>query len=337
MQMSCSARLMQPFMRLVAARGADQDLVPKDFWLADPNGRVSLRAAHDMLLGGIERLQDETLGLKLGKTMRFGEGGPFDYAVRSAATLRDSVGVATRYSRLLTDSFRIWLEIWREHALVRLDDGSSWPRAAGDFAMSAFYKLHLADEVPEASQLECWFPYSAPRTTLDYEQIFPGVALKFGAPFFAFAFNREYADAPVPGAEPVLHSIHCARVDSLIAAARGARGAKTKVRDLIEQGIRSQGGANLGCVARALHLSRRTMSRRLEQEGTSFTEELDGVRRDLAIEYVAESNMPLTEVAFSLGFSHAESFHRAFKRWTGETPLAYRKRAPNGAAPHGSS
>jgi AraC-like DNA-binding protein len=319
-------------MRLVDAGRADRDLVPNDFWSADPNGRVSLQETQNMLLGGVERLKDDQLGLKLGRTMRFGEGGPFDYAVRSAATLRDSVGVATRYSRLLTDSFRVWLEVWREHGLIRLDDGPGWPRAAGDFAMSAFYKIHLADEVPTASQLECWFPYAAPRTTTDYEQIFPGVALRFGAPFFAFAFNREYADAPVPGAEPVLHSIHCARVDSLIAAARSVRGAKSKVRDLIEQEIRGRGSASLMCVARSLHMSRRTMSRRLEQEGTSFTEELDGVRRDLAIEYVAESDTPLTEVAFSLGFSHAESFHRAFKRWTGETPLAYRKRVPNGTA-----
>src|SRR5262249_45022223 len=81
-------------------------------------------------------------------------------------------------------------------------------------------------------------------------------------------------------------------------------------------------------VARALRMSRRTMSRRLEQEGTSFAEELDNARRELAIAYVHEAETPLKEVAFRLGFSHAESFHRAFKRWTGETPLAYRRRVP---------
>lgn len=68
------------------------------------------------------------------------------------------------------------------------------------------------------------------------------------------------------------------------------------------------------------------MSRRLEQEGTSFVEEHDHVRRNLALAYVRESNAPLTEIAFMLGFSHTESFHRAFKRWTGETALALRGR-----------
>jgi len=69
------------------------------------------------------------------------------------------------------------------------------------------------------------------------------------------------------------------------------------------------------------------MSRRLEGEGTSFTDELDNARRQLALAYLKDGETPLKEAAFRLGFSHAESFHRAFKRWTGETPLGYRKRA----------
>ena len=80
-------------------------------------------------------------------------------------------------------------------------------------------------------------------------------------------------------------------------------------------------------VARTLRMSRRTMSRRLEQEGTSFAAELDNARRQLAPAYVKDGETPLKEAAFRLGFSHAESFHRAFKRWTGETPLGCRKRA----------
>jgi AraC-like DNA-binding protein len=75
------------------------------------------------------------------------------------------------------------------------------------------------------------------------------------------------------------------------------------------------------------------MSRRLEQEGTSFVGELDEARRQLALAYVDDGETPLKEVAFRLGFSHAASFHRAFKRWTGETPLGHRmRRATNARA-----
>jgi AraC-like DNA-binding protein len=54
---------------------------------------------------------------------------------------------------------------------------------------------------------------------------------------------------------------------------------------------------------------------------------LDGARRELALAYISDGETPLKEVAFRLGFSHAESFHRAFKRWTGDTALVYRRRA----------
>jgi AraC-like DNA-binding protein len=330
MSTSCSARIVQPFLRYGEAGRLDRDLVPREFWSAGADGRVSLEAAHSMLDGAVERLGDELLGLKLGRAMCFGEGGPFDYAVRSASTVRDAVDVAARYSRLLTDSFLIWFEAWRSQGVIHLSDqGPSWTRPAADFAMAAFYKIHLSDEVPAASQLECWFPYPMPEDMSEYQRSFANVTLKFNAPFFAFAFNRAYERAPMPGADSVLHAVHCERVDSLLADLSAARALKTRVRRLIEQEIQYTRGATVPRVARALRMSRRTMSRRLEREGTSFAEELDNARRQLALVYVNDGETPLKEVAFRLGFSHAESFHRAFKRWTGETPLTYRKRTPD--------
>jgi AraC-like DNA-binding protein len=330
MNASCSARLVQPFLRLVSAHQIDRDLVPRDFWATGADGRISLEAAHAMLDGGVERLRDDQLGLKLGRTMCFGEGGAFDYAVRSAPTVRDAVDVAARYSRLLTDSFLVWFEAWRSQAVIRLsDESSTWTRSAADFAMSAFYKIHLSDVVPAGSQLECWFPYPMPADISAYQRTFFNTTLKFGAPFFAFAFNRSYEKAPMPGADAVLHAVHCERVDSLLADLSAARALKIRVRRLIEQEIQYSRGATVPRVARALRMSRRTMSRRLEREGTSFAEELDNARRQLALVFVNDGETPLKEVAFKLGFSHAESFHRAFKRWTGETPLTYRKRTPD--------
>jgi AraC-like DNA-binding protein len=66
--------------------------------------------------------------------------------------------------------------------------------------------------------------------------------------------------------------------------------------------------------------------RRLEEEGTTFTRELDDVRRELGLQYVKSPAVPLSEISFLLGFSEVSAFHRAFKRWTSETPLQYRAR-----------
>ena len=275
-----------------------------------------------MLSRGVERLHDDQLGLKLGRTMSFGAGGAFDYAVGSAATLRESVAVASQYSKLLTDSFHVSLETWGERAIIRLDDEIAVPAAAADFAMSAMYKLYVSERVP-ASRLECWFPYSAPRDIAEYERTFAGATLKFGAPVFGFGFNRAYADAPLPGADPVLHAILKRRVDSLLADLSASQTMATVVRRLIEEEM-LYGAPTAERVARALHMSRRTMTRKLERERTTFNAELDAVRREMAVERVLDTKVSLAEIAFLLGFSHVESFHRAFRRWTGETPLTYR-------------
>jgi AraC-like DNA-binding protein len=76
---------------------------------------------------------------------------------------------------------------------------------------------------------------------------------------------------------------------------------------------------------------RRGLPRRLQEERTAFHEVLDETRRDLAKRYVREQRLPLGEVAFLLGFSEPSAFHRAFKRWTGTTPAAYRS-GPGAAA-----
>jgi AraC-like DNA-binding protein len=133
----------------------------------------------------------------------------------------------------------------------------------------------------------------------------------------------------MPGADSALHTVHCERVDALLADLTAGRALRTRVRRMIELEIRYTRQATVPGVAHALHMSRRTMGRRLEREGTTFAEELDDVRRELALAYVDEGELPLKEVAFRLGFSHAESFHRAFKRWTGEAPRTFRKRKPD--------
>lgn len=275
-----------------------------------------------MLDRGVERLRDEQLGLKLGATMRFGAGGAFDYAVRSAPTVRDSLEVASRYSNLLTDSFNVSFERLHDRATVRLDDGASWTRPAADFAMSAFYKLHILEPL-RGARVECLFPYAEPEETTTYKAFFAGATLKFGAPFYGFEFDQDDADAALPGADPALHAILRARVDALLAELRASKPLSASVRRLIADEIPS-GTPTADHVARTLHMSRRTMTRRLEHERTTFHDELDTVRRQLAMNLVREGNVSLVEAAFLSGFAHVESFHRAFKRWTGHTPVSFR-------------
>jgi AraC-like DNA-binding protein len=78
-------------------------------------------------------------------------------------------------------------------------------------------------------------------------------------------------------------------------------------------------------ILQSLHLSQRTLQRKLKEEGTTFKELLDETRRELAKEYVNDTSLSLSEITYLLGFSEQSNFTRAFKRWQGQSPSAFRE------------
>lgn len=97
-----------------------------------------------------------------------------------------------------------------------------------------------------------------------------------------------------------------------------------RVQLVIQQQLPS-GNIKEELVASALHLSSRTLQRRLAEEGTSYQELLQSIRRRLAEEYIADNRLAISEVAYLLGFSEQANFTRAFKRWFGVAPSSYRQ------------
>lgn len=80
-------------------------------------------------------------------------------------------------------------------------------------------------------------------------------------------------------------------------------------------------------------MSARTLARRLDDEGTSFSKLLDDLRRELAVSHLRDRDISVSEVAFLLGFADANAFSRAFKRWTGAPPSRFKSSTPAGSGP----
>lgn len=99
-----------------------------------------------------------------------------------------------------------------------------------------------------------------------------------------------------------------------------------RVRSLLTGSLRGNAAPSQSAVARRLAMSERMLQRRLRDAGTSFVEVLGEVRRELAHAYLSEG-MGSGEVAFLLGYSEQSAFHRAFRRWSGQTPEAFRQEA----------
>jgi AraC-like DNA-binding protein len=100
-----------------------------------------------------------------------------------------------------------------------------------------------------------------------------------------------------------------------------------RVRDLLARQL-SGGDTSAETTALSLKMSVRTLHRRLSAEGTSHKKLLEELRRKLAASYLRDGGLAISEITYLLGFSEPSAFHRAFRRWTGKTPMQFRATTP---------
>ncbi|MGE8383563.1 MAG: helix-turn-helix transcriptional regulator, partial [Pseudomonas putida] len=144
------------------------------------------------------------------------------------------------------------------------------------------------------------------------------------APHDALVFERADMEAPLPTANEAMAVLHDRFAGEYLARFSESR-VTHRVRQVLCR-ILPQGEPKRETLAQALHLSQRTLQRRLQEEGTSFQTLLDDTRRELAEQYLAQPGMTLLETAYLLGFADPSNFYRAFRRWFDATPSEYRAR-----------
>jgi AraC-like DNA-binding protein len=338
--LTCSGRFVSPFVRALASYPGLPAAGLARLRVLAAQERVPLTDAGQSLESWVRHCRDENLGLRAGRAMQLGLGGPLDYAMSSAASLRQSMQVAMRYCRLYSDALLPKLEQEGERAIIRLDSKLPWQRVVADFTLSTWYATHLKphreharDPLGRRLALECCFAHGKPADVSEYERAFDGSTLRFDAGFYGFVLDAAAIDAPLLSADVALHAAHIEHLEVLHAQldAAAPRNIEARVRQALGSDLRCS-FASADRVARALHMSRRTLARRLDGEGTTFSEVLDTHRRELGVRYVARTSLPLGEISERLGFSQVQGFGRAFRRWTGRSPLEYRNAARKAAA-----
>ncbi|HKU41212.1 MAG TPA: AraC family transcriptional regulator ligand-binding domain-containing protein [Polyangiales bacterium] len=334
-QLSCTGRFVRPFIRVLSGYPAIAKRIERLRELP-PDRRVALRDAYESVAHWVQTTGDEALGLKAGQLMSLGSGGALEYAMHSAQTLRESMSIARRYGTLLSDALEPTLEIDGPRAVVRLANTLPWPRSVADFTMSAWFTVHLRTQLAEAPQIECWFGYPQPHDLSPYQTAFGDAKLRFDAPFYGFVFDLEFVDRPLASANAVLHSVHCEHLKALLERRPDQVTMAMRVRQLLAHEL-SLGRPTAHGVAKQMNISRRTLVRRLAAEETSFSAQIDELRRQLALHLMATEDMSLHEVTKSVGFAHVQAFHRAFKRWTGKTPTEYRISIADANVPQAAS
>lgn len=297
-------------------------------WLSsiDPDERVHVSAVHTMLEAAVALSQDQLLGIKASKISTLGDAGLLDFVMSSADSLRSALDVAERYMRLLNDTLDFTLEVNGERALVRLENRVVLPAIAEDYQTCAL----IAGQSPAwpegmLDDMDVWFRHRAPSDIAPYREALGPARLHFDAPLSGFGFATALLDAPLRSRNPKLHDVLRRYADVSLATLPRQESTTERVKSLVAAQLATT-SFSLEDTARALHMSPRTLGRRLADEGTTFKQIVDETRRHVALHYVAARDVGLSEVALLSGFTETPSFYRAFRRWTGTTPSQYRKR-----------
>ncbi len=169
------------------------------------------------------------------------------------------------------------------------------------------------------------FQHKRPDYAERYEGFFKAPVL-FDQPRTAIVFDASLLSWKISGRNPFLYQAVTRHAEYLLRRLprhRSAPSVTRKARDFIRQHL-AQGDIDLETTARQLNMSRNSLYRKLKKEGLSFKALVESVRQEEAKRYLLETELPLTEIAFYLGFSELSAFSRAFKRWTSMSPQAFR-------------
>ena len=327
-----SARIGSLILGVAGARGVDTRALAAatgfDPALAsDPDARIPVDVENALWDAAARATGDPLFGLHAAQAVTRGAFDVLDYAVRTAPTLRTALERLVRYNRLFHSHAAFTLE---EHGdLVRIEHaflapGRAPARHATDFTLASIVVLGAqlidAPVIPVAVDL----PHPVGDVAA-YAAVF-GVAPAFGRARGALVLPRAPLARPCPAADAARSQVIVRHAEDLLSALPDPSDSfASRLRRLISAQLAS-GGATLTAAAHALKLSERSLQRRLADDGVTFDAIVEEVRRELALRYLADPALAIGEIAYLLGYSEPSAFHRAFKRWTGQTPAQARRR-----------
>lgn len=240
--------------------------------------------------------------------------------------LRIALYRLSRFMRLICDDFCIELVQQGDLVRVALVPGEGGP-AIKVFAQEVMLKLihgvasWLAGKKMPVARVD--LSYSRPEHASVYVFLYPGPA-SFDQPQTALYFEGTDLDGPVRQSKRTLTDFLQRAPADWLFVSFSERIVSHHVREYLEKHLDRP--TTIVDVAKALHFSVRTLSRRLDAEGATFQAIKDELRRDVAIQRLTKTGAPIAVIGAEIGFDDPTTFHRAFKKWTGSTPGAYRSR-----------
>jgi AraC-like DNA-binding protein len=313
-----------PLLRRAGLSEHDLTLAEND---ANPKShRISAVAQVKFLDYAAEATNDNAFGLHLAGQIDPRDVGIFFYVGSAASDVGEALALYSRYSRITNDAIRQKFMPRPGGAALEIEFTglpSYAARQNTEFIFGCFRTALRALTGQNVTPTTVSFTHNRNSNLREFDRFF-GCPVEFGAQGNFLVLADDALHIPLLTADPKL--LHALRPFCDMAA--GERNtANGTLRSAVEkeaERLLPHGKAKAQTVAKNLVLSVRTLSRRLADEGTTYAEVVDHLRRSLALQYLKEPVMSVSQIAWLLGYEGSTSFNHAFRRWTGRSPSSAR-------------
>lgn len=318
---------LAPLLRYAGLSGRDLDVRRR---------RISAESQSKVFEYAAEAVDDGAFGLHLAEDASPREAGLLFYVMSAAGNLGEALAHFSRYSRIVNETLRVKLVpapggVAADIAFVGFSRCSA--KQATEFGVAVTIKALREIVGWKIHPTHISFVHGRNSDLRSFERFF-GCSVEFGASCDRFAFSHETLNLPlVTGDRYLLETLQ-----PICDEAAKERGTLIgTLRAMVENEVQTllpNGEMSKISVAQTLGLSARTLTRRLADEGTTYEQVVDELRRSLALQYIKEQGVSLSQIAWLLGYEGSTSFNHAFRRWTGRSPSVARneKRLPAPAA-----
>lgn len=323
------AGIAHVLLRTLDGYGVDGARMFRDAGL-DPDGlksgdeRVVALQMQKVWRAAVTETGDEAFGITFAKNMRPGTLHGLGFAWIASNTLRDAFMRLVRYYRLITTAGEIVLSEADDRVTVWYKTpgkkGAAAP-ASMDAGLALFVGLCRMTRDDDFSPVGVTMQRQQPANTAKFDDFFR-CSIEYDSEENTVSFDAAELDAPLPMANPELARANDQVVIDYLQrhdSADVVNQVRASIIDWLPSGAPSQ-----ETIADSLHMSPRTLQRRLATEDVTYSQLLDSIREELARQYLTSSSRNISEVAYLLGYSEPGNFARAFKKWNGQTPAEFR-------------
>ncbi len=291
--------------------------------LEDPRLRTPVAAQDSFWRAVSEVSGDAHIGLLLARHLPRFRGQVIEYLFSSSSTFGEGLRRALQYQRLLSDAMLGRFEHQGELSYLASGSRQHEPAPLAECMMAGIIQFFAQVTDGEFQPHRVWLRHPAGAAVADYEAVY-GCPVEFSQTENRLYFASTILERTFWHAEPELLKLHMQVATEKLAELERLD-LVADVRRVIAQ-ILESGDVSLESVARQLELRPRALRSRLAEVGTSFNHILNDYRSRLARRLLAKTDESIDQIVYLTGFSEPSTFYRAFRRWTSETPVEYRRR-----------